>query len=454
MRRNSSGTLLQRFVEYNAAHRLASAKKPTLLAVSGGLDSVVMAYLFKSAGFPFAVAHANFQLRGEESDADEAFVRSLANQFGAAFFSVQFNTDTYRNENSLSLQVAARKLRYDWFEEILKTSQSSEMPLVNIATAHHLNDSIETVLLNLTRGTGVRGLMGIPERNGHVIRPLLFASRSELEDYAQQNGIAYREDSSNATDKYARNKIRHHVIPVLKEINPSLENTLASSIQIFAELGELYVRKQRILQRNLFVEKQGELFIPIRKLKSINHIASVLFDRLNEFGFSASQIADLLSAIDSQPGIQFYSTTHRIIRDRKFFIVTPISGVQPSITVIEKCVELVQVGNHSFSFTLCSAQDVKVKPAKQLAFVDAALVRFPIVIRPWKAGDYFYPFGMKMKKKKLKKFFTDEKIPLHEKENALVMECDGKIIWVCDHRLDERFRVTDKTKTVLKIELS
>ncbi|MBK8657397.1 MAG: tRNA lysidine(34) synthetase TilS [Bacteroidetes bacterium] len=425
-----------------------------MLAVSGGLDSVVMMNLFKSAGFPFAVAHANFQLRGEDSNADEEFVKSLANQFGAAFFSVKFNTDKYKNENSVSLQVAARKLRYEWFEQILNTARSSEMPLINIATAHHLNDSIETVLLNLTRGTGVRGLRGIPERNGHVIRPLLFASRSELEDYAQQNGIVHREDSSNATDKYARNKIRHHVIPVLKEINPSLENTLSSSIQIFSELADLYVRKQQIIQRNLFIEKQGELFIPIRKLKSINHVASILYERLNEFGFNASQVDDLLSVIDSQPGIQFCSATHRIIRDRKFFILTPVSGVQPSLTVVEKGVELIQVGNYSFSFTLSSAQDVKVKSAKQFAFVDAALVNFPVVIRPWRAGDYFYPFGMKLKKKKLKKFFTDEKIPLHEKENALVMEFDGKIIWVCGHRLDERFRVTDKTKTVLKIELS
>ncbi len=452
MVRKPSGVLLQKFIEFNSAHRLASARKRTLLAVSGGLDSVVMVHLFKMAGFPFAIAHSNFQLRGHASDGDEEFVKHLANQLDVEFYSKRFETEQYVNENSVSVQLAARELRYKWFEELFDGAKKSDSEYANIATAHHLNDCIETVLLNLTRGTGIRGLRGIPERNGHIIRPLLFATRNELEEFARENKIEHREDSSNATDKYARNKIRHHVIPVLKELNPSLESTFASNLHHFTELEELYNHRQRKWSRNLFVVKGDEVFIPIAKLKVTPHASSVLYEHLKEYGFNPSQIEDIIAAVDAQPGTLFCSASHRIIRDRKFFIVSPVTTHTSTIVVVEAETESVSVSNHSFSISRWNVADVKIKPVKKVAYLDADLVTFPLVIREWRAGDYFYPFGMNMKKKKLKKFFTDEKIPLHEKEKILVIENNSKVLWVCGYRIDERFRVTDKTKSVLKIE--
>ncbi|HWB64442.1 MAG TPA: tRNA lysidine(34) synthetase TilS, partial [Chitinophagales bacterium] len=314
---NKNKPLIDRFIDFNKLHRIGHRKKECLLAVSGGIDSVVLTDLFAAAGFPFAIAHCNFNLRGEESNADSRFVRNLANQYKVKAYVKVFDTTRYAEEHKISIQVAARRLRYEWFAEIC-TQKGYGL----IITAHHLNDNIETILYNLAKGAGIRGLRGIPVRQGNIARPLLFASRSEIEAYQRDKNLEFREDSSNAEDKYARNKIRHHVIPVLQELNPSFEKTLAEKIGLLTEIEGLYNQRISRLSKQLFVERKGNVYIPLLKIKKTKNVSSVLFEYLKNYGFNSTQVEDMLAAIDEPPGKQFLSDKARIIKDRRFFILT------------------------------------------------------------------------------------------------------------------------------------
>ncbi|MCW5907726.1 MAG: tRNA lysidine(34) synthetase TilS [Chitinophagales bacterium] len=446
---NKQKTLLQRFTEYNAANRMPSAKKRTLLTVSGGLDSVVMLDLFSKAAFPFAIAHCNFQLRGDEADADEAFVKDLGDKYQVPVFVKRFDTKAYAEEFKLSIQLAARELRYKWFEEL---RQQHKFKLV--ATAHHLNDNIETILYNFTKGTGLRGLRGIPARQGNVVRPLLFASREEIEKYADENKLAYREDSSNAEDKYTRNKIRHHIVPLLKEINPSLEKTIGEKIELLSEIEALYESRQRKVSRQLFLPKGSDIYIPLLKLKKMPHASSILYEYLKDFGFTSSQVDDMLSVIDEPAGKQFITDRARVIKDRRFFILTQLPEQDVTVKLIEKGDSEVSFNNFQFSIATVQLPVVIEHPSPQTEFVDSSKLEFPLLLRQWKAGDYFYPVGMGMKKKKVKKFLTDLKLPLHEKEKVLVLESNQKIVWVVGYRLDERFKIIPQTKQAHKLHVS
>ncbi|MBP6731035.1 MAG: tRNA lysidine(34) synthetase TilS [Chitinophagales bacterium] len=439
---NKNQTLLQKFIEHNTSKRLANRKKKTLLAVSGGIDSVVMCSLFHQAKFPFAIAHCNFQLRGNESNGDEALVVELGKKYGVEVFVNRFDTKQYAQAHTLSIQLAARQLRYQWFEELRK-----EKDFNLIATAHQLNDNIETILFNLTKGTGIRGLRGIPVRQNNIVRPLLFATREEIEAYQKENNTGYREDSSNAEDKYTRNKIRHHIIPLLKEINPGLEETLASKIEVFTELELLYEKEIAKRSAQLFLKKKGDVIIPLLKLKKTKSAASVLYEYLKDFGFNGEQCNDMVAAIDAEAGKQFLSPTARLIKDRKHFILTPLTQQQQSVQVINEGDTEIKFANR----TLKLSPAAEVKPDKSVAYIDKTKLEYPLLVRPWAAGDYFYPFGMKMKKKKLKKFLTDEKVPVHEKENIWVIESNKKIAWVIGYRIDDRFKVTTHTKDTLKV---
>ena len=414
--------------------------------MSGGIDSVVMCALFNEAKFPFAIVHCNFQLRGEEATGDEKFVKELGKKYGVEVFVKKFDTKKYADEKKISIQLAARELRYTWFEELRK---EKEFNLV--ATAHQLNDNIETILFNLTKGTGIRGLRGIPVRQGNIIRPLLFASRIEIENYVTENKLEFREDSSNAEDKYTRNKIRHHIIPLLKEINPSLENTFAEKIELFTELETLYDKQVKKSAAQLFLPRGTDIYIPILKLSKTENISSVLFEYLKEFGFNTEQVEDILASVDSDAGKQFLSATARIIKDRRFFILTKLADKNLSVQFIGEGDTEITLGEKKLSIT---NYQLPINTDRNAAFIDKAKLEFPLIARIWKQGDYFYPFGMKMKKKKLKKFFNDEKVPLHEKENIWVIESNKKIVWVVGYRIDERFKVTDKTKDILKMKIS
>ncbi|MBL0308434.1 MAG: tRNA lysidine(34) synthetase TilS [Bacteroidetes bacterium] len=327
---NKNKSLLQKFQEFNADNRMASRKKKTILAVSGGVDSVVMCDLFHQAEFPFVIAHCNFQLRGIESDEDESFVKRLAEKYSVVVFVKRFNTKEYSEENKLSIQLAARQLRYEWFEDLRK-----EKDFQLVATAHQLNDNIETIFYNLIKGTGIRGLRGIPVRQGNVVRPILFASREEIESYMKEYQLAYREDSSNAEDKYMRNKIRHHLIPLMKEINPSLEKTISEKIAVWSELEALYNRSVSKSSAQLFIPRRNDIYIPILKLKKTKNISTVLYEYLKDYGFNAAQVNDMLTNLDDIPGKQFLTSTARVIKDRRFFILTRLPEQDFTIRLID-----------------------------------------------------------------------------------------------------------------------
>lgn len=444
---NKDKPLLQKFTEFNHQKRMANRKKTCLLTVSGGMDSMVMCHLFHAAGFPFAIAHCNFNLRGIESDGDEQLVRSLADKYKVEVFTNSFATKEYAAEKNISIQLAARELRYAWFEYLRK-----EKGLDLIATAHHLNDNIETIIYNLIKGTGIRGLRGIPVRHEHIIRPLLFASRDEIEAYQKENQIAYREDSSNADDKYTRNTIRHHLIPLMKEINPGLEKTFGDKIELFTELEALYEKQVNKPVKNLFLKRKNDIFIPVLKLKKTKNVSSILFEYLKDFGFNAKQVEDMLANLDGTSGKHFLSGKARIIKDRRFFILTQLSQKDFTTQLIQKDDTEIILPNANLKLETLKPENLKVSADKNTAFIDLSKLEFPLTIRHWKQGDYFYPFGMKMKKKKLKKFFTDQKIAINEKETIWVIESNQKVVWVAGHRTDERFKVEPITKEVLRIQ--
>lgn len=444
--------LLEQFIEYHRQQRLSSAKKHTLLAVSGGVDSVVMCKLYAESGLPFSVMHCNFQLRGAESDADEQFVKELAAAYGVQFFCKKFDTKTFAAQNKLSIQVAARQLRYEWFEQVRSEVAEKDKRTVLIATAHHLNDNIETIIYNLAKGVSLKGLRGIPIRVGNVIRPLLFATRQQLEEYGNAKKLSHREDSSNAEDKYARNKIRHQVIPVLKEINPGLEKTLASKIELLSELEQQHSQLYERVKKKLFLKRGNEVYIPILKLQKTKNASLFLNDYLSEYNFTPSQIEDIINALNAEPGKQFVSPQARIIKDRRFLILTLNAEPQTaSVHYIHHIPIEVDLENQKLHITYTELSDWKKQKTedKYTAYIDASQLEFPLVVRRWKQGDYFYPLGMGMKKKKLKKFFADEKVPLHEKEKVWIVESNQRIVWVAGYRMDERFKCDEKSRAVL-----
>lgn len=438
--------LLKEFIAYNTLHKLAGKRKKVLLAVSGGLDSVVLCHLFRQAAYPFAVAHVNFQLRGEEADGDEVFVKALAHAFGVDFYVTRFDTATYASESKVSVQEAARTLRYKWFEEV-RTQNGFQL----IATAHHLSDNVETILFNFIKGTGVRGLRGMLPRNEKIIRPLLFASREVLEAYAQSNQLQWREDSSNQSLKYTRNKIRQQLIPLIKEINPSFENTLNDRLHIYRELEQIQQKRQARLSKQLFVQRGSLVFIPIKKLLQQPDAAGLLYAYLSPYGFNAKQADEILEACHAQPGKFFTSGNARILRDRKHWVLS-VGAEQPdAVYTIAGNTETIQLHDAVLKLKVLPKADSTLSSDIQKASFDVAALQFPLVVRPWRAGDYFYPFGMGMKKKKVKKFLTDAKVPVHQKEHVRVLVSGNYIVWVIGLRIDERFKVTQGTRQVLQI---
>ncbi len=410
-----------------------------LLAVSGGLDSMVLVHLFHNGGFNFAVAHVNFQLRGADSDGDEQFVKDWCHQYKIPFYSTRFETNNYATAHKVSIQMAARDLRYSWFEGILKTEGYQV-----VATAHHINDSLETVLINLARGCGLEGMAGIPLKSENRIRPLLFASRGEIENYAAQNGIAWREDSSNLTDDYQRNFIRHQVVPLLKKINPSMEETFReTTTKIQSELAllqndmeewkALHVSQQREIVR---INKQG--FVPETG-------ASRLWHCIKTYGFSYSQCEHIMRGLLGQSGKQFMSTTHKLVIDRDFLVVTVENKVLNEVMILQNQ-ESVMLGSREMR--IIPEHVVEPSSNQNIALLDADKFTFPLIWRTWRAGDFFYPLGMSHRKK-ISDFLVDSKISRGEKDFVTVLESSGEIVWVVGHRIDNRFKLTPETRNVL-----
>ena len=413
-----------------------------LIAISGGLDSVVLTQLCHKLDLNFSLAHCNFKLRSEESDEDENFVLKLAEELDVEVFVESFKTESFAKENKMSIQMAARELRYDWFLDLVEQLQFDY-----ILTAHHTDDDLETFLINITRGTGLEGLTGIPEINGSIIRPLLVFSRAEIEGYATNNKLNWREDSSNASTKYVRNRLRHDVIPRLKEINPKLlqnfqhtQHNLKDSQHI---IDDAVVR----VQNKVVTVENNTIKLNIKKLKKLSHVSSYLYELLKDFNFKAWN--DIVDLLDAQSGKQVLSETHRLIKDRKYLLLTALTSENTDIIYISEHEKQIELPTGILFF---DEADAIFGKRSELIYVDKDKLEFPLTLRHWQDGDYFYPLGM-IGKKKLSKYFKDEKMSLLDKENVWLLCSNDAIVWVVNKRADNRFKVNKDTKQVLKIEL-
>lgn len=438
----------EEFLNFIQSNSLFERNGKILLAVSGGIDSIVMAHLFLSTGMHPGIAHCNFTLRGKESDMDEEFVREFAENHNIPFYSIRFSTKEYSRKRKISVQMAARELRYEWFEKI---RQENNYDL--IATAHNLNDNIETLLINLTRGTGITGLSGIRPSGNNIVRPLLFASRQKITVYCNENGIKFREDRSNAETRYTRNKIRHLVMPILKEINPSVEETLNETALRFASLDKLISGYIDRLAGMTSVVSGDTVSFSVNKLTDLNPDKALLFELFSRYGITGSESSDLFRLLNGKTGKMIITRTHRILKNRDELIVSPAGGNISTEYLISEIGDFTGIPGILSADIVATGRDFKIPRDNCVACIDLEKARFPFLIRGWRKGDFFYPLGMD-KKKKLSDFFTDKKYSLPDKEKARILESDGKIVWLIGERLDDRFRVTPSTSKVLLIRVS
>jgi len=473
--------LVKKFQEYIVKEGLFSPRDRLLLAVSGGLDSVVLCELCVRLNYDLVIAHCNFGLRGEESERDERFVRDLAAGYGRDVLVGEFDTLDYVAEHKVSVQVAARELRYMWFKTLVDEGVAKY-----VVTAHQLDDNIETLLMNFFKGTGIAGLKAMVPGQGVVVRPLLFATREEIRGYAEERGLAWVEDSSNESDKYTRNYFRHQVIPMIAQAYPGVMANLAGNIDRFREIGAIY-RVAVDQEKNKLLEYRGnEVHIPVRKLLQTPGVVTILYEIISAYGFSPQQAEACRELLESPSGRYLVSGTYRILKNRNWLIITPLETTVATNVLVEAGEKTVtfgggvlrvqreafdpsgpgqgQLASGDAGFGAVSLDQglatvpldagfnaVSLDQGPRVALLDAAQIRFPLLLRPWKAGDYFYPLGMR-KKKKLARFFIDKKLSVADKEKVWVLEMDKKIIWVVGLRIDDRWRVGPGTREVLRIE--
>jgi tRNA(Ile)-lysidine synthase len=431
-------TKFQNHIEQNFAQL---KDKKLLLAVSGGIDSMVLLDLFYKLRFDICVVHCNFQLRGKESDGDEVLVREICQERYIPYFIETFDTLEFANENKLSIQLAARKLRYDWFQEIIS------LGFDYVLTAHHLDDNVETFLINFTRGTGLEGLTGIPAQNGNIIRPLLPFSRLEIENYALENKIQWREDSSNASDKYFRNKLRHDIVPILKELNTGFLDSFQNTLDHLQQVESLVNDASKLVYEKVVEVKENQLEIHLISLLQFKNYKAYLYQWLKAYGFSAWN--DIYDLVEAQSGKQVFSETHVLLKDReKLILFERKSSNNSAIFIIESLDSKVNI-----PLKLRFYKGVNIfETHSNCIFVDESKLKFPLTIRKRQEGDYFYPSGMNGKKK-LSKYFKDEKYSLLDKENQWLLCSQDQIVWVIGKRVDNRFTSNETTQNSIKIVL-
>jgi tRNA(Ile)-lysidine synthase len=438
---------VKNFTDFIEQNKLFEPDSKILAAVSGGMDSVLMAHLLKAAGFNFGIAHCNFRLRGDEALADQQFTKRLAEHLDVPFHTIDFDTKKYAAEKKISIQMAARELRYQWFDQI-----SQQTGYDTIALAHHQNDAIETILLNLTRGTGIAGLHGILPKNGSLVRPLLFLKREEILDIVNSNGLEYVEDSSNTSLKYARNKIRLEVIPKLKELNPALESTFEHNLKHLKNLEILLEQKLDELKKGLFVIHDEAIHLPLEAVKKLYPQSLLLFGLLQEYGFNETTVEDIISALDKHPGRVFESTGFLLVLDREKLILTKKQAISSDALLINEGRHEAHYDNYRLSI-LHDNSPLIIKDNPMAVSIDTELLVYPLMLRHWQQSDQFYPLGMKTRQK-LSDFFIHQKVPLHEKSQIpLLVNGNGDIIWIGGYRPDERYKVSTKTKKVTIFEL-
>lgn len=457
-------SLVEKLKAYIKQRNLFQPKDKLLLAVSGGVDSVVLCELCKQAGYHFTIAHCNFQLRGAESERDENFVNELGEKYNVEVLIKKFDTNKYAAENKLSIQVAARELRYNWFAELtgnMQLAKDNELagynfqpPTANyVLTAHHANDNIETLLMNFFKGTGINGLHGILSKQGNIIRPLLFAKKDDLTKFALANNLNFVEDSSNASDKYTRNYFRNQLMPDLQKVYPQVTDNLIHNIERFSEIEILYQQSVNLSKKKLLESKGNEIHIPVLKLLQTRPLKTIVYEIIKDYGFTSHQTEEAIALLKSETGKYIQSATHRILKNRNWLIIAPNQNVESQTILVEEKDKKVQFDQGEISVEMLAITNPKLQTTNYVAQLNAAEIKFPLLLRKWKKGDYFYPLGMQ-KKKKLSRFFIDQKLSLTQKEKTWVIEMDKKIIWVVGLRIDDRFKITGSTKNILQFTLS
>jgi len=434
-------------LQYAARHVLLKSDNKVLVAVSGGIDSMVLLSLLQDADINTVAAHCNFSLRGEESDLDEDFVKTETCKLGVSCRVKRFDTIDYAAQNGLSIQMAARDLRYRWFQEL-----AIEENYDAIAIAHNRDDRIETLLINLARGTGLHGLTGIKPKNGKIIRPLLFASRNEIEEYANEHGVKYREDSSNTTDEYARNYIRHHVIPGMEQFFPGVRQTMERSMDYFSEVEMFYDETIERYRNQIVSVKEDLTYIDLAALVQSPSPPTLLYEILKPFGFSNSVTAKIIENQNFPSGRQFFSDTFRLVCDRKSLILQKIENERLQEYLIDEQTSQIYIPIHLKINKFEKYHEYKPDTHPNVACLDGGKLHFPLLLRQWKHGDKFRPLGMK-NMKKLSDFFTDAKLSLIEKERCWVLISGNKIVWIAGMRIDDRFKITDKTNAVVELRI-
>jgi len=437
--------MLNRFIKYIEQDNLFNSKDKILLAVSGGVDSMVMLYLFHVAGFKIGVAHANFNLRGVESIDDEMFVRDVCRNYNINFYSKSFDAVAKTKSEGISIQMVARELRYAWFYELLEKEKYQY-----VATAHHINDNIETVLMNWAKGGGFDQLSGIQLKNNVVIRPLLYFTRFEIQNYAIKKNIKWREDSSNDLVSYQRNFVRHKIVPPLKEINPNLEKAFMVSVEKMKGSTELMKVGLQKIKNEITVSKGTQLFIDKKLLLLQPNAVFVCFELLRSFGFGWDNCQQLVSALGGQSGKRFFSKTHQSVIDRKHIIVSPLTEFSKEV-FIEEGQNKAIMGSQILKFS--TVKTLNYSGDANEAFLDFDKIKFPLCWRKWQFGDYFFPLGMSHKKK-ISDFLIDKKLSLINKDSITVLMSNQKIVWVVGLRVDDNYKITSKTKRVLSVKVS
>ncbi len=438
--------MLLQFKNFISENKLLNEGEKILLAVSGGVDSVVMAYLFHQSEIEFGIAHCNFALREKDSDEDEMFVKNLALNLRVPFYSIGFQTKEESTKRKISIQMVARDLRYEWFEKI-----RSENGFSFIATAHHRGDVLETMLLNFVRGTGIAGLHGIPSKTGHLIRPLLFADKYQILNYVKAHQIEFRQDASNDGIEYRRNLIRHQVVPILRQINPSLEKTAIDNANRFKDVEKTYNKFIDTVREQITFTRNKKLYIDILKLQKTGIAKSVLFEILHPYSFHPDVIADIVESIQGTPGAEYYSHSHLLTRDREFLIVEDIGkNIYPGKYIITHTMEFMEAENHKFVFEYRHRLGISefpeplnfgITPSNSIQCLDVSALEFPLTLRPWMPGDYFYPLGLHGRKK-ISDLLIDRKIAKNEKANIFVLISNDEIACVSGLAVDERFALT------------
>ena len=428
-------------------------QKKIVVAVSGGADSMALAALLHQAGATIVLAHCNFGLRGTESDGDEALVTQWAEQQAIPVYVQHFATREILEQRGGNLQETARDLRYTWFETL-----RAQLGFDLIATAHHSQDAAETMLINLLKGTGISGLHGILPQQGRVIRPLLALRKETLIAYLAAQGITWREDSSNQKDDYVRNQVRNQLLPLAEQIVPGATEHLYRSSLHLQEAELLYQESVARYRKRLLEQRGKDWYIPLLKLRHCRPLGTILLELLRPFGFTAAQLPDLKRLTAAETGKYINAPAFRIIRNRNFLIITAQATAESGHILVEPRAEKIATAHFELEcserqLTEALLQDIVQADAREAAHLDFDKLVFPLVLRPWKTGDYFYPLGMNRKKKKVSRFLIDQKVPLHEKEKIWVLESDKKIAWVVGKRIDERFRIGTGTGRILSVFL-